>query len=285
MRKVIDANCKPPFAAALRLKLYGHVALASRRKRGMPLDDALERRSLERFLQLQRDSGIVRSIVPAKARGPGATPGAAEEELGNADVLALVRDHPDALAGLASFDAASDRDAAAGMMACYAQGFLGVFLAPGWAREPLYIEDARLLPFYEACAAAGRPAYVMCGGNAGPDLSYSDPVHVDRLAAAVPALKIVVSYGGWPYAGPMAAVLYRRENVWAMPDSYFPGSIGEEEYARAIRTFGSERFLYGSNYPVNPVREHLAQIDALGLPGRILERFLYGNAAELFGIG
>ena len=82
----------------------------------------------------------------------------------------------------------------------------------------------------------------------------------------------------------MAGVLYRRDNVWAMPDSYFPGSIGEEDYARALRSFASERFIFGSNYPVNPTDAHLAVIDALGLPDKALDRYLYRNAAELFGI-
>ena len=60
----------------------------------------------------------------------------------------------------------------------------------------------------------------MAGGNGGPDLSYSDPVHVDRVAADFPALPIVVSHGGWPWVHQILHVAYRRQNVHVSPDMY-----------------------------------------------------------------
>ena len=103
-----SANCKPPFPPATRLKIYTSVAETSRRKRGMLIDTALELRSVDLFLSQQAQCGVVRSLVPAKAKGPGATPGAQEEELANEDVAVLVAAHPDALSGIASFDAAGE---------------------------------------------------------------------------------------------------------------------------------------------------------------------------------
>ena len=80
----------------------------------------------------------------------------------------------------------------------------------------------------------------------------------------------------------MCSVVYRRENVWCMPDSYFPGVTGEADYISALCTYGADRFIYSSAYPLFSYEDHIRRIGELGLPDDIVERFLWRNAERLF---
>lgn len=283
--RVIDANCKPPFPAALPMRSYsGGVAVWSRTKRGMPPDRAFESRSMNEFLAEQKRCGIVRAIVHARAMGPGATPTASHEGLPNAAVAELCAAHPETFSAIGSLDPVREPNAGDAAGSLLDAGFVGIAVSPGYMPDAVYADDTRLRAVYEVCSARQRPVVILNGGNGGPDLSWSDPVHIDRVAATFPQLRIVVAYAGWPYVQPMMGVLYRRPQVWVMPDIYFPGLPGQQDYLQALRTYAQDRFLYSSCYPVNPQRAHLEQVYALPLSPLALDRYLYGNAAELFGL-
>ena len=282
--KIIDANSKPPASVMLDLRFYaGGVALGSRAKRGMPLDPAFELRSMDLYAKQQSDVGVVHTLIHARAKGPGSSPNNSHEEIPNDEVAQLCAQYPQ-FSGIASVDPLADPSAADKAAQLLNIGFKGIEMLPGWMPEPTKADDRRLFPIYETCVAHDKPVFLVNGGNAGPDMSYSDPVHVDRVAAAFPRLKIIVCYAGWPYVYQALGLVYRRPNVWLMPDSYFPGMPGESEYLGAMRTFGRERFLFSFYYPMNPQREHLERIMSLNIEPEILERYLCGNAADLFGI-
>jgi predicted TIM-barrel fold metal-dependent hydrolase len=198
-------------------------------------------------------------------------------------VAELCVQHPQ-LAGVASFDPVANPDAAEEAEGLLRKGFKGIKLLPGWMPEPTKADDERLFPIYEVCVTTGKPVLIVNGGNAGPDMSYSDPISVDRVAAAFPQLKIVICYAGWPYVHQALGVLYRRPNVWLLPDSYLPGMPGEQDYLGAMKTYARERFLFSFYYPMNPLQEHINRILSLKLDPTVLERYLFGNAAELFEI-
>jgi predicted TIM-barrel fold metal-dependent hydrolase len=124
----------------------------------------------------------------------------------------------------------------------------------------------------------------MAGGNAGPDLSYSFPVHFDRVAGDFPQLKLVVSHGGWPWVSEILHVAFRRSNVYVSPDMYLHEAPGWEEYLKAANGFLADRFLYASCYPLAPVKEYAEWFLRLPLKPETRERALWKNAAELLGL-
>lgn len=283
--KIIDVNSKPPFDAVVDLRAYlGGVAKHSRIKRGLPTDPALESCSMDMFLKQHAYVGVTRTIVHARASGPGADPDAVHEVITNEDVLALCREYPEAFSGIASVDAIGDPEAVTVCEKAIDAGFVGITLLPGYMPVAARVDDPRLFPVYETCIARDVPVVLLNGGNAGPDMSYSDAVNIDRVAGLFPRLKIMVGYAGWPYVQPMMGVLYRRKNVWLMTDSYFPAMPGERDYLMALNSYAQDRFLFSFYYPLNPQRQHLERVLALGLSQLTLDRLLHGNAAELFNL-
>lgn len=282
---VIDANAKPPVPGALELGIYSRGGvLSSRINRAQPLDPAFVIRSFDTFRTQQKRAGVRFTLIHAKANGPGFDPLGPHETLSNEAVAATVRELPGEFAGLATFDPVRDPAAGDGAQAALDDGFRGIALQPGYMPQPTTCNDRRLAPVYEVCAARGVPVAVLAGGFAGPDLSWSDPVHIDRLAQDFPQLKIIVTHGGFPFVQQAVGLLYRRENVWLMPDMYFPTMPGEDDYRAALASYASERFLFSSAYPLCPVRDQLDRLLRLDLPGNILDRYLYRNAMELFGL-
>ena len=80
-----------------------------------------------------------------------------------------------------------------------AAGFLAVNIEPGGASPPLHIDDRRIYPIYAHCEDRELPVILMTGGNAGPDISYSSPEHLDRVLGDFPALRVVPAHGNWPW--------------------------------------------------------------------------------------
>ncbi|MFT3821000.1 MAG: amidohydrolase family protein [Rubrivivax sp.] len=283
--KIFDVNTKPPLGENLKLRVYANgVAAGSRRKRGLPSDPAFEQSSMDLFLQQHRAAGVVHTLIHAREKGPGAYPANPHEGVTNEFVADLCSKYPGEFTGVCSVDPAGDKLAPEKAERLLQSGFTALELLPGYMAEVATADDRRMFPTYEVCVKLGRPVFLLNGGNAGPDVGYSDPVHVDRVAAAFPQLKIIVCYGGWPYVQQLMGLVYRRPNVWVMPDSYFPCMPGEQDYLAALKTYARERFLFSFYYPLNPQREHLDRVLSLGLSPSVLERYLYANAVELFGI-
>ncbi|MCC7486999.1 MAG: amidohydrolase [Burkholderiales bacterium] len=202
----------------------------------------------------------------------------------NDDVAAICREYPGRFVGIAAIDPTGRRAAIAEIDRMMAAGFRGVNVEPGAYPVPMYPDDRRLYPVYAHCEDRGIPVIIMAGGNAGPDVSYSFPVHVDRVAGDFPALKIVVSHGGWPWVSEILHVAFRRENVYVSPDMYLHEAPGWEDYLRAANGFLAERFLYASCYPLAPVEEYAEWFRRLPLESGTRERALWRNAAALLGL-
>src|SRR3546814_18844203 len=72
-----------------------------------------------------------------------------------------------------------------------------------------------IYPLYAKCEVRGLPVVMMAGGNAGPDLSYTEPSHIDRVLGDFPDLKVVATHGAWPWAIGSAACRERVcQYVW-----------------------------------------------------------------------
>ena len=148
----------------------------------------------------------------------------------------------------------------------------------------MLVDDRRLYPIYAQCEDLDIPVIIMTGGSAGPDLSYTMPVHFDRVAADFPQLKLVVSHGGWPWVHEMIHIAFRRPNVYLSPDQYLAQLPGSDDYVRAADGFLADRFLYGSSYPFTPVKGYADWFRKLPIRPESMEKVLYRNAAKLLRI-
>jgi predicted TIM-barrel fold metal-dependent hydrolase len=225
------------------------------------------------------EAGIAVGVVTGRLSG---------ERLGrieNAAIVDLVRAHPRRFLGLGGIDL-DDMNAAKRQVedAINSPHLCGAVFESGCAANPRYADDPEFAPLFSACEDAGLPVLLMAGGNAGPDLSYSNPVQVDRLAARHPKLQIVAAHGSWPWVNEILGVAYRRKNVWVSPDMYIflPGG---QMYVEAANTYLQDRFLFGTAYPALPFKPTVERF--LGLPFRdaVRSKLLHENARRLLGIG
>ncbi|WP_168734268.1 amidohydrolase family protein [Pseudothauera nasutitermitis] len=276
---IVDARVRPPISMFTDSKLYERDFLYGfRRQAGYGHVPHPDTSSVEVVFGEMRAAGIAHGIVPGRAINP--TFGGGDPQ----SLQALVAGSNGYLTGLAAADADLIDDAGAFVDGVLAAGFKGITIesALGAHRHP--VDHTSNFPIYEAAQAAGLVAYVMGGGSAGPDIGYSDPVFIDRIADNFPRLKIVAVHGGYPHVQEMCGVVFRRDNVWVLPDLYFPGLPGEADYLALVRTYGQERVLFATAYPVSPHAEHLQKYLQLPLADAVKERLLGLNAAELFGI-
>lgn len=273
---VIDFRLRPPTGAFLDLILYAdserrdHIT----RMHGFAPAPSASRQSMPMLLAEMDTAGIRTGVVLARQSPKLGT-------VSNEQVLDILARYPGRFAAFAVPDERLGQHAADAIETLVRQGFRGINLEPGSGLRPTTVDDATLYPIYESCQALGVPVVIMAGGSAGPDLSYTDPVHLDRVAAAFPRLPLVVSHGGWPWVHALLHIAYRRENVYLSPDQYLANMAGMREYVQAINGFLRERFLYGSSYPFLPVDRCIEWFRSLPIAPLALPCVLHDNADRI----
>ncbi len=274
--EIWDFRMRPPARGFLESKIY---AVAENRKRyterlGWPVVESALAQSIEELFSEMDCAGITRGVAIGRTTATlGTVP--------NADVADVVSKHPERFVGVGSADTA-DRKKAFGMIdEAIDLGLRAINLEPGVSSVPMRADDRRLYPIYARCEDAGLPVVIMTGGGAGPDLSYNDPVSLDRMLGDFPGLKVVSAHGGWPYVQEILGVAFRRENLYLCPDMYLGALPGTSEYLAAANGYLSERFLFGTAYPFCPLKPYVDWFLSQGLSEPALCRVLSQNAKTL----
>lgn len=278
--RVIDFRLRPPMKAFLDMVMYAQIDRTERMARGigMTLPRSVHERSFDVMLAEMDEAGIEVGVVPGRI---SPVLGTIEAD----DIAAIVALRPDRLVGYAGIDPVDRRTAIAAIDAAMKMGMKGVVIEPGLSSRPMHLDDARMYPLYAHCEDLGIPVLFMAGGNAGPDVTYTSPEHIDRVARDFPDLKIISGHGNWPWAAQMIHVCYRRPNIWLSPDMYlFGGMPGAQDYINAANGFMAERFLFATAYPLLPFKDGLDAFLRFPLKESVIERVLYDNAAELLGL-
>jgi uncharacterized protein len=279
MMKVIDFRLRPPVKGFLDMVMY---AKAERRdgitrQHGMVPAASAQAQSMDQLLVEMDEAGVTCGVVMGRHSGLYGS-------VSNQDVAAIVSTWPGKFIGIGSIDPSNRRKAIAQIDEALTLGLKGINLEPGSYAEAMYADDRRLYPIYAYCEDKGIPVSVMAGGSAGPDLSYTNPVHIDRVAGDFPDLKIAITHGAWPWVHQILHVAYRRPNIYLSPDQYLCGMPGSDDYIRAANGFLAERFLFASSYPFIGVKIYADWFRALPIEPALLPGLMYGNAARFLGL-
>lgn len=171
-------------------------------------------------------------------------------------------------------------DFAAELDRCSSLGLCGVKIHPDIQRVD--IDDRRLFELYSLMEGK-MPLYLHMGDDR-PEYRYSSPSKLVHILDEFPRLTVVAAhlggYKAWEEAVPLLA---GRENVWydtssalwAMTPSYADGVISK---------IGTERLMFGTDYPVKNTDEEVRNILALDLTDDEREDIFWNNAARFFGI-
>lgn len=245
------------------------------RQLGLEPSPAAVTKSCDRLIEEMDAAGIDQGVVVGRNSGFLGS-------VSNADVMDFVQTYPSRFLAVASVDLAERKAAIREIDAAMAGGFKAVNIEPGAHVIPMPADDRRLYPIYSHCEDSRIPVIMLAGGNAGPDLESTNPASLDRVLADFPGLKIAVAHGGWPWVHQILHIAFRRPNLFLSPDMYLVNTPGMSDYVKAADGFLADRFIYGTSFPLCPVKGYLDWFKTLPIRPENQERILYRNALEFF---
>jgi len=158
--------------------------------------------------------------------------------------------------------------------------------------QGFYPNDRMAYPLYEVIQDAGLVALFHTGqtgvgagapGGFGLRLKYSNPMHIDDVAADFPNLKIVMAHPSFPWQEEALAVATHKPTVYidlsGWSPKYFPPIL--VRYANSIL---KERILFGSDYPVITPDRWIADFDKLDIKPDVRPLIMKENAIRLLGL-
>lgn len=173
-----------------------------------------------------------------------------------------------------------------------AKRIIGIKLYPGY--EQFFAHDKHYSKVYDLCEEFDVPVMIHTGDvMEGGYLEYATPLHVDRLAAKRPELKIIMCHMGNPWQLDAAAVTFKNENVYADTAGLFYKKLNPHTKSflrRKIEEFvhwneKGEKLIFGSDWPITDVGDTIKLIDTLHFSKKEKHLIFCGNAKKLFGIG
>jgi uncharacterized protein len=164
-------------------------------------------------------------------------------------------------------------------------GFKGIKLHPDF--QKINIDDIRMLPIYEA--AQGRlPILFHVGDNR---YDFSDPIRLLKILKSFPRLVAIAAHlGGYLKWNESMDLLSSKENVFIDTcSSLF--KLDPQNAINIIRTYGTQKCLFGTDYPMWDHFEELNRLEALskenqknGLSIDEYDYIMYKNSQKLFNL-
>ena len=158
--------------------------------------------------------------------------------------------------------------------------------------QAFYPNDRLAYPLYEAIAEAKLPALFHTGqtgagagmrGGGGIRLKYSNPLHLDDVAADFPDMPIILAHPSFPWQEEALSVATTKPQVYidlsGWSPKYFPPIL--VQYANTLL---KDKILFGSDYPVITPERWMADFDTIGIKPEVKPKILKENAAKLLGL-
>lgn len=163
-------------------------------------------------------------------------------------------------------------------------------LFPG--HDPFYPIDKRCFLVYELCKKYDLPVVIHTGENSGDKecAKYNDPKFLVEIADKNPQLKIIISHFFWPQMEYCWEVTKDFSNIYydtsAMADPEVVEATGGWNKVLAVLKKAIENkpdnVLFGSDWPMCPIDQHLQLIKDLGLAKTVEEKIIAVNAQKVF---
>ena len=138
------------------------------------------------------------------------------------------------------------------------KGAKGVKIVP--INLHMYGNDPRLWPVYEECHRRRLPLLSQAGRGpareGGAQDPWGRPKYFEEPARTFPGMKIILAHLGSGFEDEVVALTNKYPNVYADLSSRLhligkPGEWTKEEAVRWIRRIGTDRVMFGTNFPMN----------------------------------
>ena len=159
-----------------------------------------------------------------------------------------------------------------------ALGLKGVKLHPDIQKVKL--DDHRMHKMYELCE--GRLPMLLHTGDCRYD--NSNPNRLIPILEKYPSLTVIgAHFGGWSIWEEATKQLYTYKNFLVDCSSSLY-AISKEKAKELILAYGTDRVLFGTDYPLWTPEEEIERFMSLDLTDEQREDILYNNTAKLFNI-
>jgi predicted TIM-barrel fold metal-dependent hydrolase len=82
----------------------------------------------------------------------------------------------------------------------------------------------------------------------------------------------------------MIAIAWKHPNVWIDTSAHLPKHF-PAEFVRFLKTFGQDKVIWATDWPIVDFERSLTQLDDLSLTPEVRRKFLHDNAVEAFKLG
>jgi uncharacterized protein len=142
--------------------------------------------------------------------------------------------------------------------------------------------DPVYYPLYVKCCELDLPL-CMNMGIPGPPLPAEpqNPIHLDRVCYRFPELRLCMIHGADPWWDTAIRLMLKYANLRLMTSAWSPKRL-PESLLHYMRTRGTEKIIFASDYPVLSFARTLGEANALDLPDGVRDAWLYDNADAFF---
>ncbi|HKZ73690.1 MAG TPA: amidohydrolase family protein [Steroidobacteraceae bacterium] len=241
--------------------------------------------SLERMLERMDEARIERAFLVAARSGRLGLPGS--YHMPYEVVARACEQHPGRLYGLAGVDPTLGMSGLRAFEdAVHNMGFIGAHAYPHWFE--LAPDHARWYPYYAKACELGVPFMTQVGQSLiySPDQrlrSVGRPIALDAVACDFPELRLIGIHVGIPWHDEMIAMAWKHDNVCICADAHSP-KYWPESFVKYLASYGQDKVLFGTDYPVLDFRRTRDEVEALGLEPEVLQKLLRDNALRVYGL-
>jgi predicted TIM-barrel fold metal-dependent hydrolase len=237
----------------------------------------------DKMLAAMDAAGIGKSFLLAVKIGRQGLPGS--WHLPYEVVADAVQKYPDRFYGLAGIDPTQGMQGVRDFERSVREyGFIGAHGYPHWF--DLAPDHPRWYPFYAKCCELDVPIQLQVGQS----LNYTSeqrlpsvgrPITLDAVACDLPELKLIGIHVGIPWTDEMIAMAWKHANVYIGCDAHSP-KYWPQSFVHYINTFGKDKVIFGTDYPVLDFERTRREIEDLGLREDSKRRLYRDNAVRLY---
>lgn len=254
----------------------GKMGVDQKTSDGAELDDMLQR--MDR-------AGIEKAFLIATRAGPVGHPSC--YRIPYEIVARTCAQAPDRLFGLAGIDPLDGMKGVRELeYAVRELGFIGAHFYPHWFEIPP--DHAKVYPFYAKCVELDVPIQMQIGQSMNydknfPRRSVGRPISLDAVACDFPELRLIGIHIGIPWTEEMIAMAWKHQNVFIGSDAHSP-KYWPECFVHYINTYGQDKVIFGTDFPVLDFERTVAEIDALGLRETSRRKLMRDNVLRVYGL-
>lgn len=236
--------------------------------------------SLEEMIEEMDEAGVEKVVLSAFVYQ--------DMRVTNEMIATWVEQFPDRFVGSATVDPRNGMDAVRELdMVVNDLGLRALKLEPyayGDGKVGLPPNHKYYYPIYAKCIELDIPVTIQVG-HTGPLLpsECARPIYLDEVALHFPELRIIGGHLGQPWHEEMMILAWKHPNVYIDTSARTP-KRWPRSFVQFVRSWGQDKVLWGTDYPLLQFKRCIDEIENLGLPPEARRKVLRENAIKVFKI-